>query len=108
MAASSPVVSIVGLDKGRLLELLVQGTRFLAFMPEFMSYQSSETEASKRVTYGYIDYYQGKAIKMDLRSDFQDGINYNRDAGAGAFQKIIAYMRLEEEAAIVKPDEEKE
>lgn len=45
--------------------------------------------ASKAVT-GYIDYFQGRAIKLDLSKDKVDARLYDRDAGKGAFAEALA------------------
>ena len=37
----------------------------------------------------YIDYFQGRCIKADISGDYVDPGLYDRDAGSGAFQKII-------------------
>jgi hypothetical protein len=77
---------INGLQRGKLLELLVMGPTFLTFVPSFLASMASEQAATWRVYQGFIDYYQGKTIMADLRYDFIDGQFYDHEAGVGAFQ----------------------
>ena len=99
------LINIKGLNKGDLLDALVLGARYngpFAFASEFNSYCSpikkdvnkniSEEVANAR----YIDRYNDKPIKTDLRGDFVDPRLYDRDAGLGTFAKIVQIMRNEE------------
>lgn len=40
-----------------------------------------------------FDYYCGRAIKTDLRKDLVHTGMYNRDAGAGVFERIVEDLR---------------
>ncbi len=93
------MADITGLHRGQLLELLVMGPTFLAFMPSFETSARSEEAASWRVYQGFIDYYQGKTIMADLRYDFIDPQWYDAEAGIGAFQQVVDYMRQQQETA---------
>lgn len=92
-------INIKGLNKGQLLDALVLGTQYngpFAFMSEFRSYSSPEIDLDKSekvANAGYIDRYQDKPIKTDLRGDFVDPRLYDRDAGKGTFAKIVQIMR---------------
>ena len=101
---------ITGLKRGKLLELLVMGPTFLSFVPSFLASTASEQAATWRVYQGFIDYYHGKTIMADLRYDFIDGQFYDHEAGAGAFQKVVDFMRQEEdeEKALVLQESEDE
>jgi hypothetical protein len=41
----------------------------------------------------YIDYFQGRVIKTDLRGDAIDPRLYDRDNGAGAAERAVATLR---------------
>jgi len=94
------LINIKGLNKGELLDALVLGTQYngpFAFASEFNSYcspvkkvvKNSEEVANAR----YIDRYNDKPIKCDLRGDFVDPRLYDRDAGPDTFAKIVKIMR---------------
>ena len=42
---------------------------------------------------GYIDRFNGRAIKADLRGPTFDGRLYNRDNGNGAAERIVKFIR---------------
>jgi hypothetical protein len=50
-------------------------------------------EEAKKAVKGYIDYFCGRCIKSDLSGDTADTSLYNRDAGSGAFEKIVEEMQ---------------
>ena len=101
------LINIEGLNKGELLDALVLGTRYngpFAFASEFNSYCSPVKEnfniSEKVANARYIDRYQDKPIKCDLRGDFVDPRLYDRDAGPGTFAKIVQIMRKVEEKVV--------
>ena len=49
-------------------------------------------EVDQALAAGYIDYFNGRPIKTDFRKPAAVNTNYNRDAGAGAFERILASM----------------
>ena len=49
-------------------------------------------EVEQALAAGYIDYFNGRPIKIDFRKPAAVNTNYNRDAGAGAFERILASM----------------
>ena len=92
------LIDIKGLNKGQLLDALVLGTRYngpqFVFASEFGSYLSPiANESEEKATARYVDYYNNKPIKTDLRGDFVDPRLYDRDAGNGIFAKIVLKMR---------------
>ena len=91
------LINIKGLNKGDLLDALVLGTRYngpFAFAAEFTSYLSHPVNKSEEVANArYIDRYNDKPIKTDLRGNFADPRLYDRDAGSGTFAKIVKIMR---------------
>ena len=97
-------INIKGLNKGQLLEAMVLGTRYngpFAFASEFSSYLINSDKSEKVANAGYIDRYEDKPIKCDLRGDFADPRLYDRDAGSGTFAKIVYKMRIAEAKQVV-------
>jgi hypothetical protein len=91
---ASDEVDISGLDKVELLKLLWEAMKPAAFFamsgrppPPF------DNENATAAVAKYIDYYAGRCIKTDLSGDKASARSYNRDAGADAFQRIVAKMR---------------
>jgi hypothetical protein len=88
------VVDITNINKVDLLEKLCRGQKAAVFfktngipVPIF-----DRNNAEKAIANGYIDYYSGKAIKMDLSKNVVDPWLYNRDAGDGAFEEIVRQL----------------
>ena len=49
-------------------------------------------EAEQALAAGYIDYFNGRPFKTDFSNPTAVNTNYTRDAGAGAFERILASM----------------
>jgi len=49
--------------------------------------------ALRCINNGYIDRFNGRAIKADLRGPTFDGRLYNRDNGIGAAERIVKFIR---------------
>jgi len=49
--------------------------------------------ALRCINNGYIDRFNGRAIKADLRGPTFDGRLYNRDNGNGAAERIVKFIR---------------
>jgi hypothetical protein len=49
--------------------------------------------ALRCINNGYIDRFNGRAIKADLRGPTFDGRLYNRDNGNGAAERIVKFLR---------------
>lgn len=88
-------VDIQGVDKIALLRSLWTNQVTASFFgsgllpaPAF-----SDEDATKALTRGYIDYFCGRAIKLDLTKDKVDPWAYDRDAGMGTLAKIVAGLR---------------
>ena len=89
-------VDIRGLDRVRLLKALWEKSPVASFFwingrtpPKW-----DENLATKAVL-NYIDYFQGRVIKSDLRDDMINPRSYDRDNGEGAFQRIVDEVRKE-------------
>lgn len=84
-------ISIKGLNKIALLKALWENMRPKAFFNSF------DVKSAEKAVKSYIDYFNGRCIKCDLSGDEVDPWLYDRDAGAGAFQKIVDGIRLLEQ-----------
>lgn len=86
-------VNIKGLNKVDLLRELY----YDAFESPWACVQKDgfNDDMAREAVKGYIDYFQGRAIKCDLSKDTVDPRLYDRDAGAGQFQKVVDCLRNE-------------
>lgn len=96
-------ITITGLDKGQLLYYMWKGQVVAGFFtasgitpPDF------DKSAADKAVLDYIDYFKGRAIKTDLSGDTVDPWLYDRDAGKGAFAKIVSAMRAATAATATK------
>lgn len=92
---NSDTVDISGLDKVELLHALWRGQVVANFYGGGMSPSFNIDHAKKAVT-GYIDYFSGRAMKTNLSGNTAEPRLYNRDAGAGAFERIVSEMRKQQ------------
>ena len=88
------MISIKGLCKITILKKMWERTNIATFIlihgtraPSF-----DEKSAEKAVT-GYIDYFCGRPIKIDLSKDEVNPRLYDRDAGQGTFEQIISEIK---------------
>ena len=91
----SDKIDISGLDKVELLKKLwtnIKPASFFSFHPN-VSVPSFNEDAAKSAVKNYIDYFQGRAIKMDLSVDKISPGLYDRDAGIGTFQRVVDSMQ---------------
>ena len=89
-------INISGLSKVDLLERLwtrIKPATFFAFNPS--AAPSFNKEEAKKAVEVYIDYFCGRCIKSDLSGDTAYTFLYNRNAGNGAFEKVVEGMRVE-------------
>ena len=91
-AKKNALVDITGLDKVAVLRALWSASRVASFLaglpcPPF------HAAAAVTAVQDYIDYFQGRVIKMDLRGDTIDPRLYDRDNGAGAAERAVAALR---------------
>jgi hypothetical protein len=97
-------VSIIGLDKAKVLAALYNGARaqgagFIHYDPTPMS----EDEASKILQHQIdFDYLKGRVMKVDLSGDEIDPWGYDRDNGQGAVEEIVSALRQTDD---VNPEE---
>ena len=86
-------IDISGLDKVELLWMLYVNQKIQGFCELYgLPPRPSDAEARAAVG-GMIDYFGGKAIKTDLSGSTVNPFLYDRDAGAGAFARIVEQMR---------------
>lgn len=87
-------VDIRGLDKVVLLRKLWENMKVAAFFEQLPWLAPPFVEGLASDAVGkYIDYFCGRCIKCDLSKDTVDPFLYDRDAGAGAFARIVAAMQ---------------
>ena len=89
-------VDIKGIDKVQLLEELWTAQKVASWflfhpvqVPPFDRVKAKEAVAKQ----DDIDYFQGRAIKLNLTNDSIDPWVYDRDAGPGTFKKIVDQIR---------------
>ena len=87
-------VNIKGIDKVQLLEELWTAQKVASWfsfhpvqVPLFDRVKAQEAVKEE------IDYFQGRAIKLNLSNDSIDPWVYDRDAGQGTFKKIVDQLR---------------
>jgi hypothetical protein len=91
--ARAPLVDIAGLDKVAVLRALWAASQAATFFSELKSPPFHNAGARVAVL-DYIDYFQGRVIKMDLRGDAVDPRLYDRDSGKGAAERAVAPLRM--------------
>lgn len=98
MAALSNECDITDLDKVELLRQLWLNMNVASFFtisgrepPPF------DKQLAKLAVLRYIDYFLGRCIKTDLSLNVVNTRLYNRDAGDGKFEAIVAEMRRQQQ-----------
>ena len=90
-------VDISGLDKDVLLQKLWENSKVAGFFAmHSVGAPEWDLEAAKAELHqdGYADYIQGRVMKVNIyKSDEVDPWGYNRDNGAGEFQKVVDEMK---------------
>lgn len=91
-------MDISGLDKVQVLKALWLNMKPAAFfsMSGLPSPSFNEASAAAHIAEGYIDYYDGRCIKMSLKEDVIDTRLYDRDARTSAAE-VIAKLRVGKE-----------
>lgn len=84
-------LSIKGLDKVQLLKELWVAQEEHGFSKSFP--QRWSNEAAVEAVTDYIDYFQGRAIKMDLSEDCIDPVLYDRDTPLHAVHTVKSLRR---------------
>lgn len=87
-------INIENIDKLLLLKMLWEKSKYAAFhnQSNFMKPQWDDALAEKAIT-KYIDYFQGKIIKLDLSKNIIDPYLYDRDNGKNTFVNVINSIR---------------
>ena len=93
MEESNGNIDISGLDKVVLLKALYErakplGSGFLQYTPAPLSDEVAE-KASKK----YIDYLNGRVMKINISGDEVNTRLYNRDNGASAAEEVIQNIK---------------
>jgi hypothetical protein len=90
------MINIKDIDRDELLHRLWLNQKTSAFFIHMQAptYNAEEAKASIRAD-GYIDHACGRAIKTNLSEDEVNPRLYDRDAGAGTFQRVVDELRAE-------------
>ena len=87
-------IDIRDLDKVQLLKnLWIRQTPASFFEMSNVKPPQFNQKLAYNAVKSYIDYFQGRCIKTDLSHDYIDPYLYDRDAGKGAFEKVVKEMR---------------
>lgn len=86
-------VNIKGIDKVELLRQLWKNQKAIGFHKMVGTLYEFDIQLASKAVLKYIDYFQGKVIKTDLKDDDVDPWLYDRDAGEGAFAKVVNVMK---------------
>lgn len=89
------LIDISGLDKVQVLRALWTNSVpaiFFSFAPIKASVQF-DSERAKLAIESYIDYFDGRCIKCDLRGDSFDPRLYDRDFGKGKAAELVNTLK---------------
>lgn len=92
-AEDSGGLSIRDLDKPTLLRALWESSKVAAFYGGGTGPEYDMTTVQETLQNGSIDYYCGRAIKMDLRRDVVDPYLYDRSSPKRTAQSVIESVR---------------
>lgn len=85
-------VNISQLSKVQLLKELVIAAKKDAYQST-IEHLFDENVAQELIDNGFIDYYCGRAVKVDLTQNNVDPSLYDRDAGRGTFETVVKNLR---------------
>lgn len=84
-------VDIRGLDKHTLLRALWENSTPASFFLAHPTVPRPRWDDEKVPNpMEYVDYFQGRCIKLDLSGDTVDPAMYDRDMGEGAVARVVA------------------
>jgi hypothetical protein len=87
-------MDIANVDKVKLLHALWNTSKPASFFATSgMPAPAFDSDEASVAVKDYIDYFQGRCIKMDLRGDTADPSLFDRDFGAGAAQRAVAVAK---------------
>ena len=90
-------VDVKGLDSAELLVQLWKGSfnasYFRGRTPPDPPTVETARQALRDAPTEYIDYFNGRVIKIKFSSDIIDPWGYDRDVGEGAFARVVKEMR---------------
>lgn len=88
------MINISGIDKVKLLKALWMNQSVASFFGNFKALAPAfDEELAKEAVKDYIDYFNGRCIKTDLSKDLINPWAYDRDAGAGTFQRVVSELK---------------
>jgi hypothetical protein len=86
-----PFINIKGINKHLLLKSMWENTKpayFFVLNPDIPHPSWDNDTATIALKNGYIDYFQGRAIKTNLNKDSIDTFLYNQHAGDNTIGRI--------------------
>ena len=83
------MIDISRIDKVKLLKALWVNQGVASFFGNFKALAPAFDEELAKAVKDYIDYFNGRCIKTDLSKDLINPWLYDRDAGAGTFQRVV-------------------
>lgn len=89
-------VDVKGLDSAELLVQLWKGSFNASYVQNQMIVPPTvETarQALRDTPTEYIDYFNGRVIKINFSTDIIESCGYDRDVGEGAFARVVKEMR---------------
>ncbi len=87
------MISIQGLDKVELLKALWLNQKSAAFFGMSIRPPAFDAVAASEAVIRDIDYFCGRAIKMNLSGDTISPRLYDRDAGEGACARVVEKLK---------------
>jgi hypothetical protein len=89
------MISIKGLDKAVVLQALhsaskAQSMGFMHFDPKGLSLAECNQVLESDT---YVDYLQGRVIKVDFSGEEIDPYLFDRDNGTGALERVVSEVR---------------
>jgi hypothetical protein len=97
---SNGSIDIRGIDKAELLAALHNGTQAVGYgilhdLKRDITVEEArkDWENMQRRGFGTFDYYHGRPLKVSLAGDVMFTFAYDRDAGPGTAERIIAALR---------------
>jgi hypothetical protein len=98
------LLNIAGLDKVELLRRLWNAQKTAPFFSQMsMTPPGFDANEAASAVRREIDYFAGRAIKMDLSKDVVNPVGYDRIAGAGQAAAVVAELRAGLPAKTLEP-----
>lgn len=89
LVSTTMAVSILGINKIKLLKALWRNAKPAFYFYTVNSQAFDGGAKAQAAVKKYIDYYDGRCIKTDISADSALPALYDREYGAGAFQRVV-------------------